>query len=161
MIYAAEINSIKQMKDDKGNSIGAEAYGTIDCEINTLWDILTDHNRSAEFMPNMKKNEILKRHGNALTTKTTVSIGVKDIEYTCSVIEDKSSYTMTWKQLNGPFIKNEGMWVLKNGENGKVIVYYKAIMMHSLMPEWVKDKLLKNSIPNLFTALQKRADSMK
>ena len=146
--------------EENGAISGASATGTIKASPQTVWSIITDHNNSAEFMPNIRKCRELKREQNEVWTETVSEAGLFTSTVIAHTIEFRERGLMTFRQIQGPFTRCEGTWVITDRGNGESTLTYQVALEHRVLPEWLKNMLVRRSLPDLFTGIRKRARQM-
>ena len=145
--------------DDKFK--GAQASGIMDATQQEIWDVLTDHNNASEFMPNIIKSKVLKRNGNKLWIELEVGFPFLKESYISEITEEKIHYRLSWKQHEGPFIAFNGKYILHPSVNGKTEMIYFIEIDHKLLSDWIREYLIKNSIPNMYNAVHNRIVSKR
>lgn len=137
---------------DKNNILTAQFE--LDGSVDEVWKLITDYENSDKIMPNVKKTVILSRQDNLITVETTVGSGPFSMTYTAIMTEIPKTKKLLWQQKDGPFSKNRGSWHLTSLPGKRTKVTYEIEMDHKLLPDGLRQKLVKGSIPELYESLQ-------
>ncbi len=140
--------------------LGARATGIIDASPSMVWGMITDYPASPQFMPHVKKSEIVRKDGNRIWVKNIMSFLVFNVKFTCEMIEERNTLRVSWNQSEGPFKFNRGSWEIRP-YGDKVMLTYFVEFEHPLLPNWARESLITKSIPTLFKAIRDRAEFLK
>lgn len=100
----------------------AVAAVTVDAPASAVWDVLTDYDNLAEFIPNLAASERIKLPPNAPPNVVRVrQVGYKRMLYMClhaeSVLDliEKPCSEIQFRQVAGDFERFQGKWMLSEG----------------------------------------------
>jgi len=141
----------------EGRYQGATAKGLVAAPPEIVWCIISDYNNSWKFMPNIVESSAIRREGNQVWTRTVVKAGVLQAKFFALSTERKDIGELAWKQIEGPFTTNHGKWVIESAGSGLSMLTYQSNLDHKMMPEWIRNYLIRKSLPKLFEAIRKRA----
>lgn len=124
-----------------------------------IWSFLTNYDEHDEVLPNIKKVTVLESSASTTLTETVVQSGPFTMKYKSLLKQDKSHYKIHWDQTEGPFQTFSGGWKLSPIDAENTTVIYDVMLEHAMMPNGVKNALLKGSIPDMRLALKKRLEN--
>ncbi|RKH11349.1 SRPBCC family protein [Corallococcus praedator] len=138
---------------------GATRTITINAPIEKVFDIITDYDRYAEFLSEVKKVSTSQRQGNTVQVHYEVDV-VKTIRYTIKVTEERPK-RMSWTFVNGEVMKdNKGSWTLEPDGEGKTRATYNVEMaLGMLVPKAIVNGLVDNQLPKMLDAFKRRAEA--
>ncbi|RKH67374.1 type II toxin-antitoxin system RatA family toxin [Corallococcus llansteffanensis] len=138
---------------------GATRTITINAPIEKVFDVITDYDRYAEFLSEVKKVSTSQRQGNTVQVHYEVDV-VKTIRYTIKVTEERPK-RMSWTFVNGEVMKdNKGSWTLEPDGEGKTRATYNVEMaLGMLVPKAIVNGLVDNQLPKMLEAFKRRAES--
>lgn len=128
------------------------------CSVDRLWNLITDYPNSDKVMPNIKKSIVLssERIGSDEISyvETVVGYALFSMKYTVKMTADKQKGILSWDQTKGSFSKNSGSWHLTAVSDKCTKVVYTTSLSHKLMPDRIKNSLVKKSLPDLYESLK-------
>ena len=138
---------------------GATRTITINAPIEKVFDVITDYDRYAEFLSEVKKVSTSQRQGNTVQVHYEVDV-VKTIRYTIKVTEERPK-RMSWTFVNGEVMKdNKGSWTLEPEGEGKTRATYNVEMaLGMLVPKAIVNGLVDNQLPKMLEAFKRRAEA--
>jgi coenzyme Q-binding protein COQ10 len=138
---------------------GATRTITINAPIEKVFDVITNYDRYAEFLKEVKKVTTLERTGNTAKVQYEVDV-VKTIRYTIRVTEERPK-RMSWTFVEGEVMKdNKGSWTLEPEGEGKTRATYNVEMaLGMLVPKAIVTGLVDNQLPKMLDAFKRRAES--
>jgi coenzyme Q-binding protein COQ10 len=139
---------------------GATRTITINAPIEKVFDVITDYDRYAEFLSEVKKVSTSQRQGNTVQVHYEVDV-VKTIRYTIKVTEERPK-RMSWTFVNGEVMKdNKGSWTLEPEGEGKTRATYNVEMaLGMLVPKAIVNGLVDNQLPKMLEAFKRRAEAL-
>jgi coenzyme Q-binding protein COQ10 len=139
----------------------AEASRTvvIDAPPEKVFGIISDYDKYAEFLPEVKRIHTSDRTGNEVKVHYQVEV-MKTIKYTLKMHE-QPPHKVTWSFVEGDFMKdNHGSWVLEPTGEGKTRATYTIEMrLGALVPGSIVKALVETSLPKMLEAFKKRAEA--
>ena len=166
--------------DDKVGTRDIEAVTEVDAPPQVVFDIVTDFDHYAEFMPYIKESKTLQTLSptNLLVYSRLSPPFVDDRDYCIAVkltagsAENQGVYESEWtsKPAAAPEhhgvvrVKiNTGAWVLAPLDGGKRtrVTYHLSTNPGGSIPTWLANKSNTTAIPDLFDAIRKRAAKLK
>ncbi|MBN8467275.1 SRPBCC family protein [Corallococcus exiguus] len=138
---------------------GATRTITINAPVEKVFDIITNYDRYAEFLPEVKKITTGKRQGNTVEVHYEVDV-VKRIKYSIRVTEDRPK-RMSWTFIEGEVMKdNKGSWTLEPEGEGKTRATYNVEMaLGALIPKAIINTLTETQLPKMLEAFKRRAEA--
>lgn len=81
------------------------------------------------------------------------------IEYVLQLTKNEKG--VTWKHLElGPFIKNNGSWVLEEKDGKTHATYTVDVAFSVYVPGFMKDYVVGSSLPSTLNSFKKRIESI-
>lgn len=139
----------------KQSMVYANAY--MKASVESVWAVLNDFNNHHKYMPSIVKVTLLEKNKYYMKTKQKLKVGIFTVEFIFINEYNDAEYFMSWKQIKGPLKINKGYWKLIPQKDGNCVTYYHGIVAHPLIPDSIIKSLLKDTLPGLFKAVQKRA----
>src|SRR5918996_6406442 len=130
----------------------------IDAPVEKVFQVVTDYDRYAEFLPEVKRVSS-KRSGNQVEVHYEVDV-IKRIQYTLRM-QEEPPHRVTWSFVKGEMMKdNHGSWALEPGGEGKTKATYTIDMaLGPLVPKAIVKALVEGSLPKMLDAFKRRAES--
>jgi coenzyme Q-binding protein COQ10 len=154
---------IVRLIDTPGSKIKtAEALFIVKASPDVAYKVITDYEHYPEFMPNMVKTSILERSGSVTKCKFTLKIALFTVEYSLTLKSDIHAlpYSVTWDFIEGDIKNTTGSWAIdKDGKGGHYSLVHYSVHTEpgGITPDWITNKLSSESIPDMITAIRKRA----
>jgi ribosome-associated toxin RatA of RatAB toxin-antitoxin module len=138
---------------------GATRSIVINAPIEKVFDVITNYDRYAEFLPEVKEVRTSNRKGNEVDVHYKVDV-VKTIRYTIRAKEERPT-RMSWSFVEGEVMKdNKGGWVLESeGDNRTKATYTVEMGFGPLVPKTIINTLVETSLPKMLDAFKRRAES--
>jgi ribosome-associated toxin RatA of RatAB toxin-antitoxin module len=124
-----------------------------------VFDVITDYDRYAEFLPEVKQARAGQRAGNQVEVEYGVDV-VKRIRYTLRMVEDRPR-SIRWSFVRGEFMRdNRGSWTLEPTPDGKTTATYSIeVSVGPLVPRAIVNALVEQSLPKMLEAFKKRIEA--
>jgi len=124
-----------------------------------VFDVITDYDRYAEFLPEVKQVQSSGRKGNEVDVGYGIDL-IKRIHYTLHMVEDRPR-SVRWTFVKGEVMKdNRGSWTLESLPDGKTRATYTIeVGVGPLVPRSVVNALVDQSLPKMLEAFKKRVES--
>lgn len=138
---------------------GATRSIVFNAPIEKAFAVITDYEKYAEFLPEVKRTRISERQGTEVKVHYEVDV-VKTIKYTVRMKEEKPN-RVSWSFVEGEFMKdNKGSWVLEPaGENQTKATYTVEMALGPLVPKAIVNTLVETSLPKMLDSFKKRIES--
>jgi len=139
---------------------GASRTIVINAPIEKVFDVITQYEKYAEFLSEVKEVRTSNRQGNEVNVHYKVDV-MKTIKYTIRSKEERPT-RMSWTFVEGEFMKdNKGSWVLEPAGEGKTKATYSVEMaLGALVPKSIVTALVETSLPKMMDAFKRRAESV-
>ena len=149
----------KSTKEKEGRTF--EAIGLIEATVNEVYQVLTKFEDYSDFMPHVRKVEILEPDTESAKLNYTLGLPlgiIKKYRLSMTFQSDESTAMLEWKKIDWPGLKeNEtikdttGYWLVKNypEKEGYVIAVYHLYTDPGHISwafKWIVDILSKNSV---------------
>ena len=123
----------------------------------TVASVLTDYERIPDFMPDVKRSQVVERHASGLVVEqeaaATFLLFSKRIHLVLEVSEDR--HTITFRDRCGKsFAQYEGAWRLSERGETTTVVYELTAKPSFEVPAFVLKRLLKRDAAALIERLQ-------
>jgi ribosome-associated toxin RatA of RatAB toxin-antitoxin module len=139
---------------------GATRSIIINAPVEKVFDVVTNYERYAEFLSEVKEVRAINRKGSELDLQYKVDLVVKTIRYTIHVKEERP-HRMSWTFIDGEVMRdNKGGWVLEpEGEGRTKATYSVEVTVGPLVPKSILNTLVDSSLPKMLEAFKKRAEA--
>ena len=133
----------------------------IDVPPEKFFEVVTDYEKYAEFLPEVKKVKVEAGQGAIKEVTYTVDIKAKVINYTLKHTADRPA-RMTWTMIKGEMMKgNDGSWTLKPAANGGTEATYSIdLKLSALVPGFIEKVLAEQQLPGLLANFKARAEKL-
>ena len=151
--------------DDEGFAV--LAYAVVKAPVEKVWPALRDCDRYAEFMP--RANESALRSGTPENGVCYVEVSLP-FPFSNLWAENASTggpnagggFERRWKILRGTYKKNTGVWrVVPWGTAESLVVYELEAAPETVLPDSIPRKAQGGALPDVFTAIRRRAGAGK
>lgn len=138
---------------------GATRSIVINAPVEKVFDVITNYDRYAEFLPEVKEVRTSNRKGSEVDVTYKVDV-VKTIRYTIRAKEERPT-RMSWTFVEGEVMKdNKGGWVLEaDGPTRTKATYTVEMGFGPLVPKSIINTLVETSLPKMLEAFKKRAEA--
>lgn len=139
---------------------GATRSIIINAPVEKVFDTITNYERYAEFLPEVKEVRTSNRQGNEVELHYKLDLVVKTISYSIRAKEERP-HRMSWSFIKGEVMKdNKGGWVLEpEGEGKTKATYTVEVAVGPLVPKSILNTLVDSSLPKMLEAFKKRAEA--
>jgi ribosome-associated toxin RatA of RatAB toxin-antitoxin module len=133
----------------------------IDVPPEKFFEVVTDYEKYAEFLPEVKKVKVEAGQGAIKEVTYTVDIKAKVINYTLKHTADRPS-RVTWTMIKGEMMKgNDGSWTLKPSANGGTeATYVIDLRLSALVPGFIEKALAEQQLPGMLANFKARAEKL-
>lgn len=134
---------------------GVEALFMVDARPETVFQILSDTARLAEFMPTLSECTVLEQGTNFAIVRMQGEQG--------EMVQRRSydpPYRVTWKLIQGRGLKDvKGRWLIEPTSQGTVLSYGVAIQMALPVPQALIHHFQNRNLPALVRNVRARVES--
>lgn len=142
-----------------GDAVIVEAHASLHADLETAWDVLTDYDRYAEFIPDLKSSRILARSGSSVIVEQKGQAGFFlfrfPMEVTMSVSEEPRS-GITSRAIAGTFREMTGSYTLTRDGDELRFTYSGRMVPDFVLPPLIGTAAVKAAVRKQFGALVKR-----
>ena len=120
------------------------------------WDVLTDFDRMADWVPNTRESRVLKREGNSATIEQrgVAKYGVASFPYTTERRMDMNKpVSIRATQVKGSLRRVESLMTLDPEGDGTRLTYHLEIVPSLLAATVISKTFLEHEIPEQFGAI--------
>ena len=155
LVIAADTrDSVRAWRDEDAVIVQAEAQ--LDASLETAWQVLTDYEHYAEFIPDLKSSRVLARSGNTAIVEQKGEAGFFfyhfPLEVTFSVTEIPGN-TVSSRAISGTFREMIGTYVLTETRAGVRLVYTGRLVPSFTLPPLVGVPAVRAAVERQFLAL--------
>jgi len=134
------------------------AVGTINASPELVWDMLTDFNHHADFVPNVLRSRVIKTMGCSSIIDKEVKFAFKRVSMILEAVIVIKNRLLRWHQQKGPFRINRGEWAIETTADGKCrVTYILQVKPNFYVPVWMRRRLTESNVIKLFKALEKES----
>jgi ribosome-associated toxin RatA of RatAB toxin-antitoxin module len=143
----------------EGDAVIVEARASLHADLEIAWDVLTDYDRYAEFIPDLKSSRTLARSGSSVIVEQKGQAGFFlfhfPMEVTLSVSEEPRS-GITSRAIAGTFREMTGSYtLLRDGEELR-FAYSGRMVPDFILPPLIGTAAVKAAVQKQFGALVKQ-----
>jgi coenzyme Q-binding protein COQ10 len=140
---------------------GASRSVEINAPVATVFAVITDYDKYAQFLPEVRKVSTSARSGNEVNVHYEIEL-IKTVRYTLRMKEEAPS-RISWSFVEGEVMKdNKGSWVLEDLGAGKTRATYQIEMaLGPFVPKSIVNALIDKNLPSMLEAYKKRAEAQK
>ena len=124
---------------------------------NVAWDVLTDFDHQAAWVPNVRESKVIARDGNAMTVEQhgAAKFGLATFPYiSVRQVQLDPQRTVRSTQVKGDSTKRlESLMTLRPDGSGTQLMYHLEIVPSGLAAVVVSKDSLKNQLSEQFTAI--------
>jgi len=146
--------SVEAWRD--GDAVIVEARALLRADLETAWGVLTDYDRYAEFIPDLKSSRILARSGSSVVVEQKGQAGFFlfhfPMEVTLSVTEAPRS-GITSRAIAGTFREMTGSYTLTRDGDDLRFAYYGRLVPDFVLPPLIGTAAVKAAVQKQFVAL--------
>ena len=143
----------------EGDAVIVEAYASLHADLEIAWDVLTDYDRYAEFIPDLKSSRIVARSSGTVIVEQKGQGGFFlfrfPMEVTLSVTENPRS-GITSRAIAGTFREMTGSYTLVRDGDELRFTYSGRMVPDFLLPPLIGTAAVKAAVRKQFGALVKR-----
>ncbi|MFZ5484268.1 MAG: SRPBCC family protein [Pseudomonadota bacterium] len=141
--------------------IRIEASSQVAADAETLWQTLTDYNRLASFIPDMKVSRLVSPPGKPKLVEQRANAGLFAFvmpNHVVLAMEEKPLGVIRFRAVSGDVATMRGEWVV-TGEQAPVRLTYRARVLPLLPPPpLVSDHFVEAEVRQRFEAVVKEAE---
>jgi ribosome-associated toxin RatA of RatAB toxin-antitoxin module len=158
-VMAASPDSITVETRREGDAVIVEARALINAELEIAWDVLTDYDRYAEFIPDLKSSRVVARSGGNVIVEQKGQVWVFlfsfPMEVTLSVTEEPRR-GITSRAIAGTFREMTGSYTLMQVGDELRLTYSGRMVPDFLLPPLIGTAAVRAAVKKQFGALVKR-----
>jgi ribosome-associated toxin RatA of RatAB toxin-antitoxin module len=142
----------------------------IDAPPDKVWAIVSDCSKYKQRMPRIAAAQELSVSGNVHTCQVTLEMPfplsnlTATTEATHTENAETHTYARRWKLVKGDYKFNTGSWEVKPVDGDPAssqVVYTVHAEPNSAVPDWLKEKAQKKSLPELIVRVRDEANKLK
>jgi len=143
----------------EGDAVIVEARALLHADLETAWNVLTDYDRYAEFIPDLKSSRTVSRSDGTAIVEQKGQVGFFlfrfPMEVTLSVTEDPPS-GITSRAIAGTFREMTGSYKLVQEGDGLRFTYSGRMVPDFLLPPLIGTAAVRAAVKKQFGALVKQ-----
>jgi ribosome-associated toxin RatA of RatAB toxin-antitoxin module len=153
--HAAEApDSVRAWREN--DVVVVHAQADLDAPLRTAWNVLTDYEGYAQFIPDLKSSRVLARSGNTAIVEQKGEAGFffyhLPLEVTFSVTEEPSTVVSS-RAISGTFKEMTGRYVLSERGGGVRLTYDGRMIPAFHLPPLIGMPALRAALERRFLAL--------
>lgn len=121
--------------------------------MNVLWD----HEKFPQFMPNARTAKVLERKGNVAVVEQVGGQG--PISVTLVSERKLGPDRISWRSVRGDVKRNDGEWRFEPVAGGTILTYKVHVVPHQPVPAAFTRFLQKQALPAMVAAVRKRIEA--
>ncbi len=132
---------------------------TLPVSMGRLWEVLTDYDHLADFIPNLQHSEVLRRDKHSLLLRQEGKIWLpfyrRKVEAVFKV-QEVPPKAILFEAVEGDFLLYKGSWEMEKQEEGTKVTYQVTAEPNFWMPRWVINELERQTLKATFRAIIRR-----
>jgi ribosome-associated toxin RatA of RatAB toxin-antitoxin module len=131
--------------------------------VDQVWQILTDYDRLAEFIPNLAKSRQISHPHNGIRVEQVGTQSLLKLKFCARVVLDmveRFPHQLDFEMIEGDFKKFSGSWILEPATGGTELCYVLSVLPPLTMPVGMIEKRLKTSLALNLSAIRDRAENL-
>lgn len=154
---AAAAGEIRFEADGEGELITIIASADMQVDPRTVWAVISDYDRLAEFIPDMHSSRVIRRDGDQVLVEQTGEFGFlffrQPVELRLSVAESPPRRIVA-HAVGGNLRSLEGRYVVESLPGGEVRLSYSGRLVSGFqVPPFVSRMAVRNTMARQFQAL--------
>jgi hypothetical protein len=132
------------------------AEADIDADAATAWQVLTDYNRLAEFVPDMRVSRIISAPGQPLLLEQSGEAGFLIFRFSIDVVlevEETQQSRLGFRARRGNMRHMQGEWRIEHNAQGIRLLYTAEMEPAFWVPPVIGPALLRRDIASHFDAV--------
>jgi len=154
-----------EVKTDKaeGRQRQISAKIQIPYTVDKIWQILTDYDHLADFVPNLTQSQCIEHPQGGIRIEQVGAESLLKLKFCARVVLDMVEHfpsRIDFNMVEGDFKVFQGQWLLEPIANGTgtELSYQLLVMPHRLMPIAMIERRLKGGMILNLSAIRQRAD---
>ena len=151
--YPADI-SLQAVRD--GERFEVEAVADFEAEVTLAWEVLTDYDRLAEFIPGMQSSRIVSRINHSVVVDQSGDARLLFFSFPMQVrleIEEFPYERIVSRAVEGNFKEMSGAYTLE-AQGGRVLLRYSGSLIPGFsIPPLIGTILVRNTMEKRFVAM--------
>ena len=161
-VAAAGADVAVDVKRESG-AFSVEASAELEADVPTAWEVLTDYDHLADFIPDMRSSRVLSRDGSRAEVEQKGEARLLFIAYPIDVllaVTEYPPYRIVSRAVAGNFREMRGEYRLEPGpRSGRVLLRYTGRMMPEFeVPPLLGALLLRRHVGRTFGALAREIE---
>lgn len=157
--FAATAQQISVETSGHGDFITVTAFADMRVDPHTVWNVISDYDHLAEFIPDMRTSRVIQRDGDKLVVEQTGRFAFlffhQQIEVKLSVVESPQR-RIAARAVGGNLREMEGLYALETLPTGEVRLSYSGRLIPEFpMPPIVGKMVVRSVMARQFTAMVK------
>jgi len=114
--------------------------------------VLIEHERYPELFPHIQGVAVEQIDADTWDVEYVTRV-IRDLRYTLRLTRDGDSM-LSWTQLDGVFLRNEGHWRLSGTDTGTRVDYLLDIELAVFLPHAIARSLTEHALPRLLAQVK-------
>jgi ribosome-associated toxin RatA of RatAB toxin-antitoxin module len=155
---AADIDEVNVEAHREGNAVLINAVARVSADVDTAWTVLTDYDRYAEFIPDLKSSQVLLRQGNTAIVEQKGEAGFFLFHFKVEVTfiaAEAPRTSITSRALSGTFKEMTGLYLV--AQEGEILhlTYTGRLVPDFPLPPLIGTAAVRAAVQKHFGALVK------
>ena len=137
--------------EPRGSGYAIRVESDINADAGISWQVITDYNHLADFVPDMRASRIISAAGQPLQIEQTGKAGFLIFRFTLDVvleIEETPPLKLTFRAIRGNMRHMRGEWRIDKSTQGIRLVYAAELEPSFWVPPLIGPAVLRNDISN-------------
>lgn len=135
--------------------------GVVEAPPEKVWKIIEDCQNYDKTMPRIESSKRVSVKGQEVTCRVEIDLPFPLSNLTATTLgihtEQTDRFSRKWSLVEGDYKFNSGSWVLtwfKGNPNRTMVVYTVHAEPKNVVPDWVREKAQKSSMPGVIERLR-------
>jgi ribosome-associated toxin RatA of RatAB toxin-antitoxin module len=154
--WAADSQAIRVEAHREGEAVLVNASARVSTDLARAWEVLTDYDRYADFVPDLKSSRVVSRTGNVAIVDQRGEAGFFWFHYPMEVqleVTEAPFERVSSRALSGNFKELVGVYELAQESHGLRFLYSGRLVPAFRLPPLVGVAVLRAAVEKQFTAL--------
>lgn len=142
--------------ESRGNTYAVRAEAVVDADAAGAWQVLTDYNRLAEFVPDMRVSRIISAPGEPLLLEQSGEAGFLIFRFSIDVVlevEETPQTRLGFRARRGNMRHMQGEWRIESSAQGIRLLYTADMEPAFWVPPVIGPAILRRDIASHFDAV--------
>ncbi len=147
-----------------GDSFEVEAVAEIEADVADAWQVLTDYDRLAEFIPGMRESRVVSRDGSSVVIEQRGEASLLFFTFPMRVrlaIEEYPYERIVSNAISGDFKEMHGVYHLEARDAGLRLRYEGKFTPDFVVPPLIGTLMMRSTVERRFSAMVREIEKTR